>query len=104
MGIKSKAMNIKVHAVHFSVDQKLVDYIEEKVGKLNLFNDHIVSGEVFLRLENTTDVENKIGEVKILLPGKELFAKKQSKSFEEAIDLAVEAVRKQVLKEKEKAL
>ena len=97
-------MNIKVHAVHFSVDQKLVDYIEDKVGKLNLFNDHIVSGEVFLRLENTTDVDNKVGEVKINLPGKELFAKKQAKSFEEAIDLAVEAVRKQVLKEKERAM
>jgi len=96
-------MDIKVHSVHFSVDKKLVDYIEEKVGKLNLFNDHIVSGEVFLRLENTTDVDNKIGEVKVHHPGKELFAKKQAKSFEEAIDLAVEAVRKQVLKEKEKA-
>ncbi|MBP6459596.1 MAG: ribosome-associated translation inhibitor RaiA [Crocinitomicaceae bacterium] len=95
-------MDIKVHAVHFSADQKLVDYIEEKVAKLNLFNDHIVTAEVFLRLDNTSDLENKIGEVKILLPGKELFAKKQAKSFEEAIDLATEAVRKQVLKEKEK--
>ena len=95
-------MDIKVHAVHFSADQKLVDYIEEKVEKLNLFNDHIVTAEVFLRLDNTSDLENKIGEVKILLPGKELFAKKQAKSFEEAIDLATEAVRKQVLKEKEK--
>jgi putative sigma-54 modulation protein len=104
VGTKSKVMDIKVHSVHFSVDKKLADYIEEKVGKLNLFNDNIVSGEVFLRLENTTDVDNKIGEVKIHLPGKELFAKKQAKSFEEAIDLAVEAVRKQVLKEKEKAI
>ena len=95
-------MDIKVHAVHFSADQKLVDYIEEKVAKLNLFNDHIVTAEVFLRLDNTSDLENKIGEVKILLPGKELFAKKQAKSFEEAIDLVTEAVRKQVLKEKEK--
>jgi len=95
-------MDIKVHAVHFSADQKLVDYIEEKVAKLNLFNDHIVTAEVFLRLDNTSDLENKIGEVKILLPGKELFAKKQARSFEEAIDLATEAVRKQVLKEKEK--
>jgi putative sigma-54 modulation protein len=95
-------MDIKVQAVHFTADQKLIDYIESKVSKLNLFNDHIVSSEVFLRLDNTTDLENKIGEVKIHLPGKELFAKKQAKSFEEAIDLASEALRKQVLKEKEK--
>lgn len=99
---KWRVMDIKVQAVHFTADQKLIDYVESKVSKLNLFNDHIVSTEVFLRLDNTTEVENKIGEVKIHLPGKELFAKKQAKSFEEAIDLASEALRKQVLKDKEK--
>lgn len=99
---KWRVMDIKVQAVHFTADQKLIDYIESKVSKLNLFNDNIVSTEVFLRLDNTTEVENKIGEVKIHLPGKELFAKKQAKSFEEAIDLASEALRKQVLKDKEK--
>ena len=95
-------MDIKIQAVHFSADKKLIDYIEEKIAKLNLFNDQILSAEVFLRLENTTDVDNKIGEVRIFLAGHELFAKKQAKSFEEAIDNANEALRKQVLKEKEK--
>lgn len=99
---KWRVMDIKVQAVHFTADQKLIDYVESKISKLNLFNDHIVSTEVFLRLDNTTDLENKISEVKIHLPGKELFAKKQAKSFEEATDLASEALRKQVLKEKEK--
>jgi putative sigma-54 modulation protein len=95
-------MDIKVQAVHFKADQKLIEYTEDKVGKLALFNDHIVTAEVFLRLENTTDVENKVAEVKLLVPGKELFSKKQAKSFEEAVDLASEALRKQVVKEKEK--
>jgi putative sigma-54 modulation protein len=95
-------MDIKVQAVHFKADQKLIEYTEEKVGKLTLFNDHIVTAEVFLRLENTTDVDNKVAEVKLLVPGKELFSKKQAKSFEEAVDLASEALRKQVVKEKEK--
>jgi putative sigma-54 modulation protein len=95
-------MDVKVHAVHFSADKKLIDFIEEKIEKLNLFNDHIISAEVFLRLDNTTDHENKVGEIKILLPGKELFAKKQSKSFEEAVEMSIEALRKQVIKEKEK--
>ena len=95
-------METKVHSIHFKADQKLIEYTEEKVGKLALFNDHIVTAEVFLRLENTTDVENKVAEVKLLVPGKELFSKKQAKSFEEAVDLASEALRKQVVKEKEK--
>lgn len=95
-------MDIKVHAVHFKADQKLIDFVNDKVTKLQLFFDQIIVSEVFLRLDKSTDKENKIAEVKILLPGKELFAKKQCKSFEEAADLAVDALKKQVNKYKDK--
>jgi putative sigma-54 modulation protein len=93
-------MDIKVHSVHFTADKKLIDYINEKVNKLDLFYDNIVSTEVFLRLDKSSDKENKISEVKIHVPGKELFAKKQCKTFEEAVTLSVEALRKQVEKTK----
>ena len=93
-------MEIKVHSVHFSADRKLVDYVNDKVNKLDLFFDNIVAGEVFLRLDKTSEKENKISEVKLLVPGKELFAKKQCKTFEEAVALSVEALRKQVEKQK----
>jgi putative sigma-54 modulation protein len=95
-------MDIKLHTVHFTADQKLINFVNEKVGKLELFYDGIVSAEVFLRLENNSEGENKVSELKVLTPGKELFAKKQAKSFEEATDLVVEALRKQVKKKKEK--
>lgn len=95
-------MDIKIHSIHFDADQKLLDYINDKVSKLSLFFDHIIASEVFLRLDKSSDKENKITEIKILIPGKELFAKKQCKSFEEAVDLVVEALRKQVVKHKEK--
>ncbi|TNE53505.1 MAG: ribosome-associated translation inhibitor RaiA [Bacteroidetes bacterium] len=93
-------MDIKVHSVHFTADKKLIQYVNEKVSKLELFFDHIVAGEVYLRLDKSSDRENKVSEVKLLVPGKELFAKKQCKSFEEAIALSVEALRKQVEKQK----
>jgi putative sigma-54 modulation protein len=93
-------MDIKVQSVHFSADKKLVDYINEKVNKLDLFYDNIVSSEVFLRIDKSSDKENKVSEVKIHIPGKELFAKKQCKTFEEGVTLAVEALRKQVEKSK----
>lgn len=95
-------MDIKVHSVHFKADQKLINFVNEKVDKLQLFFDHIIAGEVYLRLDKNSEKENKIAEVKILMPGKELFAKKQCKSFEEAADLAVEALRSQVRKHKGK--
>ena len=95
-------MDFKVNTVHFTADQKLVDFIEEKVKKLELMNDNIISSEVFLRLDKSAVGENKIAEVKIHIPGSELFAKKQCKSFEEATDLAVDALKKQVEKHKPK--
>jgi putative sigma-54 modulation protein len=95
-------MDIKIHSIHFDADQKLLDYINDKVSKLSLFFDHIIVGEVFLRLDRSSEKENKITEIKILIPGKELFAKKQCKSFEESVDLVVEALRKQIVKHKEK--
>lgn len=97
-------MDIKVHAVHFKADQKLISFVNEKVTKLQVFFDHIIASEVLLRLEQSTDKDNKVAEIKLFMPGKELFAKKQCKTFEEAADLAVEAIRKQVDKHKGKVL
>lgn len=96
-------MEIKIHSIHFDADRKLLDYINDKVTKLTLFFDNIITCEVFLKLDKSSDKENKITEIKILIPGKELFAKKQCKSFEEATDLVAEALRKQVVKHKERA-
>jgi putative sigma-54 modulation protein len=95
-------MDIKIHSVRFDADAKLVDFIKSKVIKLIQFNDDIIAAEVYLRLDNSQDMENKITEIKLDIPGNSLFAKKQSKTFEEATDLAVEALRKQAKKKKEK--
>jgi len=94
-------MDIKIQSIHFDADQKLVDFVEEKVGKLSHYYDKIIGEDVFLKLE-TADQENKVAEIKIKLPGKDLFAKKQCKSFEEATDEAVEALRRQINKHKSK--
>lgn len=95
-------MDFKVNAVHFSADQKLLEYIHGKVKKLEMMADQIISSEVYLRIDKNSEHENKIAEVKILLPGNELFARKQCKSFEEAADGAVQALKKQVEKYKGK--
>ncbi len=95
-------MDVKVHSIHFKADQKLLDFVNEKLGKLQVQFDQIIVSEVFLRLDNDSDKENKIAEVKILIPGKELFAKKQCKSFEEATDLCIDALKTQIQKYKSK--
>ncbi len=95
-------MKIRVQSIHFTADAKLLDFIQRKVDKLDQFFDQIIGGEVYLKLENTEDEENKISEIKLMIPGNELFAKEQCKSFEEATDKSIESLRKQIDKRKEK--
>lgn len=95
-------MDINIHSIHFDADKKLINFIEGKVKKLVQYYDHIISAEVFLRLENDQSSENKLAEVRLDIPGNDMFAKKRSKSFEESIDNVVEALRKQITKYKEK--
>jgi putative sigma-54 modulation protein len=95
-------MDIKINSVHFDADQKLIDHVNRKVSKLGQFFDGIIGAEVYLRLENVPDDENKIAEVKLLIPGNDLFVKKQSKTFEEAVNKTVDTLKGQVTKYKEK--
>lgn len=95
-------MNIKINSVKFTASQQLESFIETKVSKLGQYSDDIIGAEIFLRLENTQDLENKIAEVRIDIPGNDLFVKKQSKTFEEAIDTAVDSLKRQITKVKEK--
>jgi putative sigma-54 modulation protein len=95
-------MKITVQSIHFTADRKLLDFIQKKADKLDQFYDKIISGEVYLKLENVEDEANKISEIKIQLPGNLLFAKEQCKTFEEATDLALESLRKQIDKHKQK--
>lgn len=95
-------MNVKINTVHFKADKKLETFITEKLQKMPSIYDGIIGSEVMLRLENSENKENKIVEVRMIVKGNDLFVKKQSKTFEDAIDQSVEALKKQLVKHKEK--
>lgn len=95
-------MNIQIHSVKFDADKKLIDFVTQKAGKLKQYSEDIVSAEIFLRLDNDQEKENKITEIKLEYPGGPLFAKKQSKSFEESTDLVIDALKRQITRQKEK--
>jgi putative sigma-54 modulation protein len=95
-------MKLRIQSLHFDADKKLLDFIQKKSDKLEQFFDRIIGGEVILRLENSIDDKNKIVEFKLLVPGNEFFAKEKCKSFEEATDLAITSIQKQVQKYKGK--
>ena len=95
-------MNVNINSVHFKTDRSLDNFIEKKIHKLSGFHEGVMGSEVTLKLDNSETRENKISEIRLLLKGEELFAKKQSRTFEEAVDLAVNALKKQIEKHKEK--
>lgn len=90
-------MKLQTHSIHFDADQKLLDFIQKKMDKLETFYDRVIDAEIFLKLNNT-GIENKTVEIKLNIPGQQFFAKEKAKSFEEATDLATDALRRQVKK------
>lgn len=97
-------MKLKVSSLKFDADEKLLDFVQKKADKLDTFYDKIIDGEVNMHLEKSERKENKIVEIKVNVPGTVLFAKEQSSSFEAAADEAIEALRRQLKRHKEKQL
>ncbi|MBU1014587.1 MAG: ribosome-associated translation inhibitor RaiA [Bacteroidetes bacterium] len=95
-------MKVSINSVHFKTDKKLDLFITEKLNKLATIHTDLIGSDVMLKLANTDNPDNKIIEIRLLIKGNDIFAKKQSKSFEEATDLAIDALKKQLKKHKEK--
>ena len=95
-------MKVNVHAVNFTVDGKLADFIQERMNKLEKYYDKVVDADVFLKLEKSSDKENKVAEIKVNVPGDDFMVKKQCKTFEEAVETASESLERLLIKRKEK--
>ena len=97
-------MKLQMHSIHFDADQKLLDFIQMRLDKLETYYDRITEGEVFLRLNNNDGVANKTVEVKLFVPGATLFVKEEATTFETATDQALDALTTQVKRHKEKMM
>ncbi len=97
-------MKLQMHSIHFNADQKLLDFIQKKVDKLETFYDGVIDGEIYLKVENDGSNENKIVEIKLNSPRNQFFSKERAKSFEAGTDAVVEALRRQLNKHKKKKL
>ena len=97
-------MEITIQSINFTADQKLLDYISKKVQKLNTFYDGIVDAIVYLKVVNDSQNNNKLLEVKLNVSNQTLFCSERCRTFECAIDFAVESIKVQLKKYKYKAL
>ncbi|MDR1973596.1 MAG: HPF/RaiA family ribosome-associated protein [Bacteroidales bacterium] len=95
-------METIINTVKFRADQKLVDHINKRTGKIAKVLPQAVSTEVSLKIDREHEVNNKIVSVRIAIPGNDLFAEKQRDTFEDAFDDSMDAIRKMIEKIKDK--
>ena len=95
-------MEVRIQSIHFDASEQLQSFVQKKVAKLEKFYDDIEKVEVSLKVVKPETAENKEAGVKVIVPNGDFYASKICDTFEEAIDLSVEAVEKQLVKYKEK--
>ena len=94
-------MKVNTQSVNFNIDGELVSFLQNRVNKLELYYDKVISSEVFLKVQKTSSKENKIAEIKLNVPRDVFIVKKRCKSFEEAIDSACSSLERKLIKRKE---
>lgn len=95
-------MEVRIQSIHFDASEQLQSFIQKKVSKLEKYYDDIKKVEVSLKVVKPETAENKEAGVKVIVPNGEFYASKICDTFEEAVDLSVEALEKQLVKYKEK--
>ena len=95
-------MDVRIQSIHFDASEQLQAFIQKKVSKLEKYYEDIKKVEVSLKVVKPETAENKEVGVKVIVPNGDFYASKICDTFEEAIDLSVEAVEKQLVKYKEK--
>lgn len=95
-------MKVHTQSVNFNADQKLIDFIQKRMDKLDNYYDKVIKTNVFLKVENTSGKENKIFEARVIIPGDSIVVKKVCKTFEEGVDSAMDSMERQLKKRKEK--
>lgn len=94
-------MKVNAQSVNFNADKKLLDFVQNRLDKLETFYDKVISAEVYLKVENTSSKENKIVDIRLNVPRDRFVVNKQCKSFEEAIDSACSSLERKLKKIKE---
>lgn len=95
-------MDIRIQSIHFDATEQLQAFIQKKVTKLEKYYEDIKKVEVSLKVVKPETATNKEAGITLSVPNAELHASKICDTFEEAVDLAVEALEKQLVKYKEK--
>ena len=96
-------MNVQIQSVKFDADKRLIEFVEAKMAKLDRIADRSTGAEVILKLDKDHEKGNKFATITLRMPGEDMVATEQAKTFEEAVDEAIDALKRHVDKAKGKA-
>ncbi|MEO7046416.1 MAG: HPF/RaiA family ribosome-associated protein [Ferruginibacter sp.] len=91
-------MQILIQSPNTTPTDVLMKFIKNKIAKLLHFDDSIQAAEVLLEIEGSDSIDNKVCEIRFVIPGNDLFAKKRSSTFEDAVTQATETLQEEVNK------
>ena len=95
-------MKIRIYSHHFDPGDELRDYIHKKLGKLDKFSDRLMDAEVLLKVDHDRKGEDKVIEIKLNVPGDQLFVKTQGRRFEPTLLEAIDTLVRQLHRYKQK--
>lgn len=91
-------MNIVIQSLDFTAKKQLQEFIKKRMESFSGRNPDVIGADVKLKLDKSSTNDNKICEVRLQIPGNDLFASRQNATFEEAVRDAVQALQKQMEK------
>ncbi|MBR5877035.1 MAG: ribosome-associated translation inhibitor RaiA [Alistipes sp.] len=95
-------MNVQIQSVKFDAGQRLLEFIEKKLAKLDRVAADAIGVDVVLKLEKDDEHGNKIAVITLRMPGGDIRVEEQARTFEEAIDSAMDVLKRQIEKRKDK--
>ncbi len=94
-------MEVKIQSVKFDASQQLLEFVEKKMSRLERFESRSTGVDVILKLDKDSEKGNKLALVTLHVPGADIVSEQRARTFEEAVDLALDAVKRQIEKRKE---
>ena len=94
-------MDIKIQSLKFDASKQLIEFVEKKMSRLERFEGNSTGVDVILKLDKDSEKGNKVALVTLHVPGADIVSEQRARTFEEAVDLALDAVKRQIEKRKE---
>ena len=94
-------MEVKIQSVKFDASKQLIEFVEKKMSRLERFENNSTGVDVILKLDKDDEKGNKLALVTLHVPGGDIVSEQRARTFEEAVDLALDAVKRQIEKRKD---